>query len=161
MLWRRLYQGCRVEVPKNSAYIGIVDATIEAMDLLGAGRVFQVRERSSREFWRQIEIGLPVASAEMIIKRVPSTVRGQWRTLIYSNTNQATLTTEESEKTGRLAYVLALSKEVWGSWPASEAFLTKSHEALGGKTPIEATKSEWGSREVEALLRKIQFGLPA
>lgn len=143
-----------------SAYSVMMDTAIEAMDLLGAGDIFSVRERSSRELWRQIEKGLPVASAKKVLQRIPSANRPQWESLIQG-TDSAMLSTENSERTGRLAYVLALTKEVWGTWPAASLFLTTPNGDLDGKTPLEAVHSEAGSREVEAVLRKIQFGLPA
>jgi hypothetical protein len=52
-----------------------VDAAIEAWDLLGAGRFFQARERTSLEFWRQIQNGIPIESFDLVVKRVPTPAR--------------------------------------------------------------------------------------
>jgi putative toxin-antitoxin system antitoxin component (TIGR02293 family) len=138
-----------------------MNAAVEAMDLLGAGRLFKTQERSSREFWRQIEQGLPAQSFDLLIERIPSRDRLQWKKMVSRQGSLTRLSQEDSEKAGRLAYILALAKEVWGDWKHASSFLTSSHQALDGKTPLDAARSEWGAREVEAVLRKIQFGLPA
>jgi hypothetical protein len=36
-----------------------MDPAIGALDLLGQGRFFNARERTSIEIWRQIQFGLP------------------------------------------------------------------------------------------------------
>ncbi len=39
--------------------------------------------------------------------------------------------------------------------------MSAPHRELGGKTPIEAARTEIGARRVEAVLNKLFFGLPA
>jgi putative toxin-antitoxin system antitoxin component (TIGR02293 family) len=143
------------------AYSIGVDVAVEALNLLGAGTYFQTREKSSREFWRQIQSGLPTESFELVVKRVPTSNRSRWRKLVATQAPGAKLSPDDSEKAGRLAFVLALAKDVWGDWSRATEFLQRPHPELDGKSPLEAAESEWGAREVENLLRKIQFGLPA
>jgi uncharacterized protein (DUF2384 family) len=40
-------------------------------------------------------------------------------------------------------------------------FLHAPHPELGGRTPIEAAATEQGAREVEAILWKAFYGIPA
>jgi putative toxin-antitoxin system antitoxin component (TIGR02293 family) len=70
------------------------------------------------------------------------------------------LSPEESERTERLARVIATSEYVWDDDAQSRRFLTTSHAALAGKSPLDAASSELGARRVEELLLKILHGLP-
>ena len=138
-----------------------MDAFCEALDLLGADQVFKPRERSFRELRRLIENGLPGKSVDILISYVPSSGQSEWRALIAGRPAGAKLSLHKSERAGRLAYILALSKEVWGDLKQANAFLLNPHPLLDGKSPLDSVKTEWGARDVEALLRRIQFGLPA
>jgi len=137
-----------------------MDAYCGALELLGAGTVFTPKERNLHEFCRQIERGLPGESVEILIRNVPLSGRSEWRRYIAGRHVGPHLNVHYSERAGRLAYILALSKEVWGEWTAAHTFLTKPHPLLDGRSPLSTSKTEWGAREVETLLRKIQFGLP-
>lgn len=138
-----------------------MDPAIGTLDLLGEGRFFEVRERTSIEIWRQVQSGLPIESLESVMKRLPSSRHRHWRRLVTSGATGPRLSPGGSEQTARLAFVLALAKDVWGSWPRALAFLQRDHRELDGKNPLEAAESEWGAKQVEQILRKIQFGLPA
>ncbi len=138
-----------------------MDVTERAFGLLGEGTIFQTRDRSSLAYWRQIQSGLPVDSFELVVQHVPTLDRPRWRRLVNPDGADQVLPPSGSEKAGRLAFILALAVEVWGGWKAADKFLSRPHRQLSDLSPIQAAESEWGAREVESLLRKIQFGLPA
>ena len=71
------------------------------------------------------------------------------------------LSPAESERTERLARVIAAAEHVWDDPEQARRFLTTSHPALGGKTPLDAAMRELGARQTEELLAKIEYGLPA
>ncbi len=71
------------------------------------------------------------------------------------------LSTAESERTERIARVVADAEYVWDDRDDARRFLTSPHPALRHKTPIDAAMSELGARQVEEILAKIFYGIPA
>jgi putative toxin-antitoxin system antitoxin component (TIGR02293 family) len=71
------------------------------------------------------------------------------------------LSAAESERTERMARVVANAEYVWGDLDDARRFLTTPHPALRHSTPIDAALTELGARQVEELLGKIFHGLPA
>ena len=86
--------------------------------------------------------------------------------LVYSVVPSATfkrrtrLTSEESERTERLARVVALAESLWVEDEETRAFLNQPHPLLDDKSPIEVASSELGARRVEQLLHSVEQGLP-
>jgi putative toxin-antitoxin system antitoxin component (TIGR02293 family) len=71
------------------------------------------------------------------------------------------LTTDESEKTERLARVYATAAYVWDDPQDARAFLATPHPQLEGRPPVDVALTELGARRVESLLWQIFYGLPA
>jgi len=67
----------------------------------------------------------------------------------------------ESEKTERLARVIALAELLWDDTEAAQQFLNTPHAELGGRTPLECAASELGARAVEEVVMRALYGLPA
>jgi putative toxin-antitoxin system antitoxin component (TIGR02293 family) len=70
------------------------------------------------------------------------------------------LSVEESERTERLARVLAAAEHVWDDREQAREWLNKPHRELGGQSPLQVARTELGARRVEDLLDKLFFGLP-
>jgi putative toxin-antitoxin system antitoxin component (TIGR02293 family) len=71
------------------------------------------------------------------------------------------LSAAESERTERMARVVANAEYVWGDRDDARRFLTTPHPALRRRRPIDAAMTELGARQVEEILGKIFHGLPA
>ena len=71
------------------------------------------------------------------------------------------LTPAESERTARIAHVVALAEYVWRDADDARAFLTTPHPELGDRAPIDVAVEEFGARHVEQILNGILHGLPA
>ncbi len=71
------------------------------------------------------------------------------------------LTAAESERTERLARVIASAEVTWDDRAAAKQWLLTPHPELNGKKPLDAAMSELGARQVEELLDRIYYGLPA
>jgi putative toxin-antitoxin system antitoxin component (TIGR02293 family) len=69
--------------------------------------------------------------------------------------------TEEGEKAERLARVVALAEEAFGSREDALDFLHTPHLELGGDRPLDAAQTELGARQVEEILWRMEHGLPA
>ena len=71
------------------------------------------------------------------------------------------LSAAESERTERLARVVAMAEDVWQDREQARRFLTTPHPEIGGKTPLDAALTELGARQSEEVMARIVYGLPA
>jgi len=70
------------------------------------------------------------------------------------------LSLKESERTERLARVIATALHVWEDPKQAKEFLTTPHPFFKERPPIEVAFSELGARHVEEHLWGIFYGLP-
>jgi putative toxin-antitoxin system antitoxin component (TIGR02293 family) len=73
---------------------------------------------------------------------------------------RARLSVPESERTERLARVVALTESLWGDENEARTFLNRPHPLLEDQTPLNVARTEIGARRVEQLLHDIEHGLP-
>jgi len=67
---------------------------------------------------------------------------------------------DESDRLLRLARVVDLALDLFeGDKKAAQSWLMLSNDALGGKTPIELSRTEVGAREVESLIHRLEHGV--
>ncbi len=71
------------------------------------------------------------------------------------------LSPAEGERTERLARVIAAGEYTWDDRADAREWLTKPHPELGKRTPLESAATELGTRQVEDLLDRIFYGIPA
>jgi putative toxin-antitoxin system antitoxin component (TIGR02293 family) len=134
--------------------------------IMGGMMTFKTTVTSTHDLVEVVVSGLPKQSLKRTAQRVYSEPK-QVNELVYRLVPEATykrrtrLTQGESEKTERLARVIAAAEHVWEDDQAAREWLTKSHPELGNKTPIDSAMSELGAREVEELLDKLFYGLPS
>jgi putative toxin-antitoxin system antitoxin component (TIGR02293 family) len=110
--------------------------------------------------------GLPKTALRVTVRRVFLLVREANRYL-YRIVPEATykrrtgkLRVVESERTERLARVIAAAEGVWDDQNDAREWLTRPHPELGDRTPIDCALTELGARQVESLLDRLQYGLP-
>lgn len=132
-------------------------------DVMGLKRTV----RSLGELTEIVSHGLPKSALRRCVVHVASTPRER-REVMYRIVPAATykrrkqlLRPEESERTERLARVIATTEHVWGDPTEARRFLTTPHPELNGKTALEASYAELGARQVEELLWKLFYGHPA
>jgi putative toxin-antitoxin system antitoxin component (TIGR02293 family) len=123
--------------------------------------------RSLGELSAAVRDGLPKSALKASLARVFPEGREQ-TDLLYRVIPEATykrrrayLKTEESERTERLARVIATAEHVWDDDSEARRFLTTAHSELEGQPPIEVALSELGARRVEELLWKLYYGIAA
>jgi putative toxin-antitoxin system antitoxin component (TIGR02293 family) len=114
-----------------------------------------------------VERGLPKATLRNVVRRVFDDASEQ-RALMHRIVPEATykrrrerLSRAESERTERLARVIAMAEDVWEDGGQTRRFLTTPHPEIGGKTPLDAALTELGARQVEEVMARIVYGLPA
>jgi putative toxin-antitoxin system antitoxin component (TIGR02293 family) len=131
-------------------------------EILGLGTSI----RTVRELESAVSAGLPKRSLERLSARLyeDHRVASAYKFKIVP---QATwkrrskrLSVDESERTERLARVLAAAEHVWDDREQAREWMSKPHRELNGQSPLEAARTELGARRVENLLDKLYFGLP-
>jgi putative toxin-antitoxin system antitoxin component (TIGR02293 family) len=135
--------------------------------VLGGARILRKRLESIQALDASVSAGLPKASLRETASRI-FTNRSEQKRLMNRIVPEATykrrrerLSAAESERTERVARVVATAEHTWDDREDARRFLTTPHPALAGKTPIDAAMTELGARQVEEILGKIFHGLPA
>ena len=109
--------------------------------------------------------GLPKQALRNVVHRLFPESR-QVNAVVYKVVPEATykrrsrLTPAESERTERLARVIAAAEYVWDDQVDAREWLNREHPELGSKTPLQTAMTELGARQVEELLAKLFYGLP-
>jgi len=136
-------------------------------EVLGGRQVLRRRVASIIELSDAVAQGLPKSALRNAVRRIFEDA-GEQRRMMYRIVPEATfkrrrdrLSSAESERTERLARVIATAEYVWEDRDSSRRFLTTPHPMLAGKAPLNAAMTELGARQVEDLLAKILHGLPS
>jgi putative toxin-antitoxin system antitoxin component (TIGR02293 family) len=74
---------------------------------------------------------------------------------------RTTLKPDEGAKVERIARIAALAEDAFGSPEDARDFLHAPHPELGGDRPLDIAQTELGARQVEELLWRMEYGLPA
>lgn len=122
--------------------------------------------RSIADIAEAVESGLPKQSLERVVERAgvegPARARLMQRVVpaaTYKRRQRLKLV--ESERTERLARVIALAEMLWDDEAEAKRFLATPHPELGRRKPIEAALTELGARQVEDIVMRALYGLPA
>ncbi len=112
-----------------------------------------------------VESGLPKHSLERVVERAgvlgPARLKLMHRVVPAATWKRRhRLKLVESERTERLARVIALAEMLWDDEAEAKRFLTTPHPELGRRKPIEAGLTELGARQVEDIVMRALHGLP-
>jgi len=135
-------------------------------DVLGGRSVLRRSVRSIGDLRALVEAGLPKASLAACARAIADNPRAA-REIIYGTVPEATfkrrrqrLKRDESERTERLARVMATAEAVWRNSEDARRFMTAAHPLLDGRRPIDVARSELGARQIEEILWQAYHGLP-
>jgi putative toxin-antitoxin system antitoxin component (TIGR02293 family) len=81
------------------------------------------------------------------------------RTLKHRKARGEQLSNEETERAIRVARILALAKQVFGSHDKGLLWLRTADQRLNNRTPISMLPTEAGGRLVESMLWQIDDGI--
>ena len=136
-------------------------------EVLGGHRVLGKAVTSLLDLNDAVERGLPKATLRIVVQHIFADASEQ-RALMQRIVPEATykrrrerLSPAESERTERLARVVAIAEDVWQDRDQARRFLTTPHPEIGGKTPVDAALTELGARQAEEVMARIVYGLPA
>jgi putative toxin-antitoxin system antitoxin component (TIGR02293 family) len=135
--------------------------------VLGGRRILGRPVESLLELNDAVERGLPKSTLRNVARRVFSDApeqRAMMRRVVPEATykrRRERLSPAESERTERIARVVAMAEEVWQDREQARRFLTTPHAELRNKSPLDAALTELGARQAEEVMARIVYGLPA
>jgi len=142
-----------------------MDTLGEVVETLGGAKVLKDnRIRSFLDLDRVAHLGVPFRAFDSLIAGMnepESTVAngiGIGRSTLNRRREQGRFDLDESQRVIRLGVILTLGKRALGSVPAASRWLLKPNRALGGRVPLELLQTEFGSRQVEAVLGRALYG---
>jgi putative toxin-antitoxin system antitoxin component (TIGR02293 family) len=132
-------------------------------NLLGTARD-EVRE--SRPWHARILAGLPFAAVERVKARASLTDAEIARllgigeaTLRRARAAHTNLDSATSDRLYRLSKAIAVAEEVLGGPTEAMSWLRRAQPGLGGQVPLALLVTQAGADQVEALLRRIDYGV--
>src|ERR1035438_7326269 len=131
-------------------------------DVMGGAAILGSRVLSAQDLETAVVTGLPKRALRLTLARACSSAKHA-RELLYRVVPEATfkrrtrLTPAESERTERLARVIAAAEYVWDSRDDPREWLTKPHPELENRAPLEAALTERGARRTEEVLDRLFY----
>ncbi|MBU6422909.1 MAG: DUF2384 domain-containing protein [Chloroflexi bacterium] len=112
-----------------------------------------------------MEAGLPYGSLEAVITRfrlsrgeLADALRLPPRTLARRK-REHRLRTDESDRLVRFARIAAEADRILGGEDKAGEWLRRPNGAFGGRRPLELLRTDLGTRQVEGVLGRIEFGV--
>lgn len=139
----------------------------QVAEILGGTKTLKRSVRTVDDLREVVEAGLPLESLKLAVVRV-ATNRQAADKLTYEIIPRSTLrriesrlNARQSERVERLARMTALAEEVWEDAELAHEFLTSPQPQLRDSRPVDLATSDLGTRQVEQLLSRIEYSLPA
>jgi putative toxin-antitoxin system antitoxin component (TIGR02293 family) len=135
-------------------------------NVMGGRAVLRHRVRSIQDLEQTVARGLPKGALRSTVERA-LTNKADVRRVMFRLVPEATfkrrvrLSPAESERTERLARVIAAAEYAWNNQEDAREWLAKHHTELGRRSPLETAMTELGARQVEELLDRLVYGIPA
>ena len=114
-----------------------------------------------------VEKGLPWAEVEFVAKELQVSFLEMARLLgisqptFFRRRKQRRFPIEESDHIMRYARLWSVALDVFENVEGARKWLKEAALGLGGRVPLHVAQTEAGAREVELLLQRIDYGIPA
>ncbi|MGA2673631.1 MAG: antitoxin Xre/MbcA/ParS toxin-binding domain-containing protein [Terracidiphilus sp.] len=138
----------------------------EIVEVLGGKKTFKQPIRQADDLVAQVRAGLPASTVSLLADvlflqraQVAKCLNIPARTLSRRLATKSLLTHDESDRTLRMARVVALANEVLGTEEKASRWMVAPNRALGGKRPFDQLDTELGVRSVEEILYAIAYGM--
>jgi putative toxin-antitoxin system antitoxin component (TIGR02293 family) len=145
--------------------IGIMTVTAIA-SVLGGRRTLKRKVDSDGELRKITREGLPVDSLTLLArglsverKTLARVVGISERTLSRRIAKDERLSAEESDRMVRVARVVAMATDTLGTAKKASLWLQTPNRVLEGETPLSLLDTDSGTRSVETVLGRIEWGL--
>lgn len=134
--------------------------------VLGGRKTLKRKVDSDSDLTQLTRAGLPVNTLTLLAqelsierKTLARVVGISERTLSRRLANNERLTAEESDRTVRLARVVALTTDTLGNAQKASSWLQSPNRALEGQRPLDLLDTDTGVRSVETVLMRIEYGI--
>ena len=134
--------------------------------VLGGRKTLKRKVSSDADLRLATREGLPVGTVPALAenlaverKTLAKVVGISERTLSRRLASHARLSMEESDRTMRVARVMAHATDTLGTTEKASHWLQQSNLSLGGEVPLHLLDTDAGSRAVEAVLYRIEYGV--
>ena len=134
--------------------------------VLGGSRTLKCRVTTDADLHTLTREGLPVGTLPILAgeldverKQLARMVGVSDRTLSRRLAGEQRLSAEESDRTMRVARVVAYATDVLGSIQKVAAWMKSPNRALEGQQPLELLDTDAGVRSVETVLGRIDYGI--
>ncbi len=133
--------------------------------ILGGEKVLGGKVQSASDLIPMVRNGLSFESLEAVItgldlsrEQVLSALALSPRT-IARRKEESRLTPVESDRVYRLARIAARAEEVFGDLVKARTWMVRPNRALGNVLPLNLLDTDEGTRQVEAVLGRIEHGV--
>jgi putative toxin-antitoxin system antitoxin component (TIGR02293 family) len=138
----------------------------EITAVLGGQKLLRRKVNTDSDLTLLTRAGLPVdtltrlAQELAVDRKVLARVVGiSERTLSRRIAKGKRLSAEESDRTVRLARVVAMTTDTLGDASKAASWLQKPNRALEGQRPLDLLDTDTGTRSVETILLRIEYGV--
>lgn len=139
--------------------------TLSVTELLGGPRVLGRQIVDTTGLVTAIRIGIPYRAFESVREAAElsmeeaSALLGIPRRTLARRKKEERLTVEESDRLFRFAHLIAKALKVFGERERMVRWLRKPNRALGGVVPLSLLDTDAGTRQVEAVLGRLEYGV--
>ena len=139
---------------------------LSALDVVGGVDVVGGDVGAGMDLVRLVRRGLPVGAVQFVLDSGRLSLAELDRIVLPRKTltnrrKLGTLTPEQSDRLVRVARVIAVAEETFGSREKAAVWLRRPTTVLGGEYPLQVLDTDEGAREVETLLGRIAHGVAA
>lgn len=139
--------------------------TTRIVKILGGEKTLGTKVKSASDLIPVLRAGLKYQSLEALISRMGVSremalkVLGLSPRAMARRKGERRLSATESDRLYRLARIAAQAEEVLGSPEKAGIWLLRPNRALGQAVPFEMLDTDEGTRQVEAVLGRIEYGV--
>ena len=139
---------------------------VKVVEVVGGERTLGKVIRNAGDLIAAVRAGFPAATVayvvdagKMSLTEVDFAVMP--RKTLTRRKKAGMLTAEQSDRLVRVAKVIALAEETFGSPEKAKAWLRRETAPLGGVSPMSLLDTTEGAAQVERLLNRIAWGIAA
>jgi putative toxin-antitoxin system antitoxin component (TIGR02293 family) len=133
---------------------------------LGGKKILKRKVDTDSDLTLLTREGLPVHTLTLLAhqlsverKTLARVVGISSRTLSRRLAKNERLSAEESDRTVRLARIIALATDTLGDAHKASSWLQTPNRALDGQNPLDLLDTDTGARSVETVLMRIEYGI--
>ena len=143
-----------------------MNTAVATSDVIGGVSALGEDAATGLDIMRLVRRGLPVTTIEFVLKTGRLTLTELDRIVLPRKTlmnrrKLGRLTPEQSDRLVRVARLIAVAEETFGSQEKANIWLRRPTSALDGEQPLDLLDTDEGARQVETLLGRIGHGIAA